>query len=294
MDTYPLDPPSGSPDAARDSLSLATELAAICREAWPAMDASLRQSGVPLCLGEDDDPPETDPADPVEPAPGASTQPLDWDSDDNPYRKRFEDYRRTADQKVTRLSQYEQAVQDFQTGDPAEMRRAAAILGIADHLEIEDPAPPEYDDPTDELAAKYAALEEKYQSLEGKLTAKEQADKEATEVALIQSRLTDLGLDPKSDQEERDLVLGRAFTMPLGDDGLPDVQAAFDAIVARDKARKQANGRAYRDGKRAAPGSIAPGSTATQQKKPTDMLGPDGALTQEGLDHYAQVLEDRA
>lgn len=231
-------------------------------------------------------PAEVQTADPVDPAPGAST-PLDWDSDENPYRKRFEDYRRTADQKVTRLSQYEQAVQDFQSGDPAQMRRAAAILGIADHLEIEDPEPPVYDDPAEELRAQYAELAQKYEGLESKLTAKEQKDKEAAEIKEVQRRLDDLKL---TDEDDRNTVLGRAFTLPMGEDGLPDVKAAFEAIVARDRK----HGRAWKATKTAAPGSIAPGSTATQQKKPTDMLDSQGALTQEGLDYYAALAEDRS
>lgn len=246
---------------------------------------------------EDQDPRSGSPdagqtADPVEPAPGASAAP-NWEADENPYRKRFEDYRRTADQKVTRLSQYEQAVQDFQSGDPAEMRRAAAILGIAEHLEIEDPDPPVYNDPTEELAAKYAALEEKYNGLEGKLTAKEKADKDAAEVAAVQRRLDKLGLDPTEDEDERQTVLGKALTMPFGEDGLPDIQGAFDRLAARDKALKQGRDRAYRDGKKSAPGSIAPGSTATQQKNIADMTRADGSLTQEGLDYLAAQYEDR-
>jgi hypothetical protein len=227
-------------------------------------------------------------ADPAGPAPGASTTDIDWESPSNPYRERFEGYRKTADQKITRLSQYEQAVQDFQSGDPAEMRRAAAILGIADHLEIEDPAPPVYDDPAEELRAQYAKLESELTGLRGELTAKEAKDAEQAQIKEIQGRLDKLDLDPS----DRDMVLGLALTRDPGEDGLPDVKAAFDLIVARDKALKQGRDRAYRDGKKNAPGSIAPGSTATQQKNIADMTRADGNLTQEGLDYLAAKYED--
>jgi hypothetical protein len=230
-------------------------------------------------------PAEVQTADPAGPAPGASTTPIDWEVDDNVYKKRFNDYRSEADRKITRLSQYEQAVQDFQSGDPDQMRRAAAILGIADHLEIEDPAPPVYDDPAEELRAQYAKLEEELQGLRGELTAKEQEDKEAAEIREVQRRLDDLKL---TDEDDRNTVLGRAFTLPMGEDGLPDVKAAFEAIVARDRK----HGRAWKATK-AAPGSIAPGQTATQQKNIADMTRPDGQLTQEGLDHLTALYEER-
>ena len=231
-------------------------------------------------------PAEGQTADPVEPAPGASAAQIDWDSAENPWKTRFEGYRPEADRKITRLSQYEQAVQDFQSGDPAEMRRAAAILGIADHLEIEDPAPPVYDDPAEELRAQYAKLEEEFQGLRGELTAKEQKDKEAAEIKEVQRRLDDLKL---TDEDDRNTVLGRAFTLPMGEDGLPDVKAAFEAIVARDRK----HGRAWKATKTAAPGSIAPGSTATQQKNIADMTRADGQLTQEGLEHLTALYEER-
>lgn len=217
--------------------------------------------------------------------PGAST-PINWDADDNPWKQRFEGYRPEADRKITRLSQYEQAVQDFQTGDPTEMRRAAAVLGIGDYLDIEDPEPPTYDDPMAELRAQLAAQDEKYTALEGKLTAREQAEAEQAKVGQINSRLDAMKI---TDEQERNVVLGTAFTLPMSDDGLPDLQAAVALIEARDKARDQA----WAQGKRA-PSSIAPGTTATQARNIADMVDSSGSLTQEGLDYLAQRAEDRA
>lgn len=212
------------------------------------------------------------------PDPGVST--VDWDSDENPWKKRFDGYRPEADRKITRLSQYEQAVQDFQSGDPEEMRRAAAVLGIADYLDIEEPEPPTYDDPEDELRAQYAALEEKYNSLEGKLTAKEQKDLEAQQHRAVESAL-DQFVGKDADEQERNVVLGAAFTLPLTEDGLPNIEAAAKFIEERDNARMRAWGESKR-----APRSIQPGQTATQQKNVNEMT------EQELIEWGAQRLQD--
>lgn len=198
-------------------------------------------------------------ADPT-PDPGTT---FDWDTDDNPWKQRFEGYRPEADRKITRLSQYEQAVQDFQTGDPAEMRRAAAVLGLADHLEIEDPEPPTYDDPSDELRAELAALRAEQESFKGQLTAREAKEAEAAQVAEVNARLDKLAI---TDEQERNVVLGVAFTLPMDEQGLPDVSAAAKFVTDRDNARM----RAWGDTKNA-PRSIQPGSPATQQKNVADM-----------------------
>lgn len=200
-------------------------------------------------------------ADPT-PDPGVSTT-IDWDVDDNPWKKRFEGYRPEADRKITRLSQFEQAVQDFRSGDPEEMRRAAAVLGINDYLDIEDPDPPTYDDPVEELRAQLAAQDERYASLEGKLTAREQKEAEAAQVAEVNSRLDKLGI---TDEQERNVVLGAAFTLPMDEQGLPDVQAAARFIEERDNARMRAWGQS-----KDAPRSIQPGQSATQQKNVANM-----------------------
>lgn len=242
----------------------------------------------------DQDPQDGSPdltADPQSAAPG--TTQIDWESDENPYRPfkdRFEGYRRTADQKITRLSQYEQAVQDFQSGDPAEMRRAAAVLGIGEYLEIEDPDPPTYDDPSDELRAQIEALRAEQEQFKGQLTAREQKEAEAAQVAEVNSRLDKLGI---TDEQERNVVLGAAFTMPMDDAGLPDVAAAAKFIEARDRARFADRFADYKASKRA-PTSIQPGQTGTGQKSAADMTDSSGLLTQEGLDYYAQRMEDMA
>jgi hypothetical protein len=208
-------------------------------------------------------PPEQNPADPT-PDPGASTT-VDWESDDNIYKRRFEEYRsQVADPKINRLSQYEQAVQDFQSGDPAEMRRAAAILGIAEHLEIEDPEPQFYDDPADELRAELEALREEFGTVKSTLSQREQQEQESWLASTIEGRLDEIqGLD----EADKDVVLALAVTLPPDQEGLPDVEKAYQTLVARDEARQ----REWGAGKRRIPSSIRPGASATQQKHVSQM-----------------------
>jgi hypothetical protein len=190
-------------------------------------------------------------ADPIE-APGSTPN---WDADDNPWKTRFETYRSEADRRNTQLSQYEQAIEDFQSGDPEQMRRAAHILNLADHLEIPDPEP-EFD-PDDPMAALQAQVEE----LSGKLTAQEQRDQEARVERVVEDRLSKLeGLD----ESDRDLVLAQAIRMPADAEGLPDITGAYEALRARDQARIDAEMRKWADGKKQTP--IAPGTTGSQQE----------------------------
>lgn len=208
---------------------------------------------------------------------------VDWDSPENTWKTRFETYRVEADRRNTQLSQYEQALEDFRSGDPSAMRRAAAILKVDDLLEIPDPEPETFDDPYDALAAKLEALE-------GKLSQGEQQRQQENAAMEVEKRLSKIdGLD----DADKDLVLARAIAMPPGADGLPDVQAAYKALVDRDTARMQQYEADWRAGKRA-PTSIQPGTTATQKRNPEDLRDSSGQLTAEGLDYYAQRAEDRS
>lgn len=205
---------------------------------------------------QDQDPqggsPEAAPAADPTTAPGSA---IDWDADDNPYKQRFETYRSEADRRNTQLSQYEQAIEDFQSGDPEQMRRAAHILNLADHLEIPDPEP-EYDE-DDPMAALQAQVGE----LREQLTAKEQRDREAMVERVVEDRLSKLeGLD----DDDRDLVLAQAVHMPADADGMPDIKGAYEALRARDQARIDAHMREYGTSKKSTP--IAPGTAGTQQE----------------------------
>lgn len=213
--------------------------------------------------------------------PGATT-PVDWDSADNPWKSRFETFRPEADRRNTTLSQYEQAIEDFRTGEADKMRRSAAILGLDDYLEIPDPEPEVYGNDVEELRAELEAFKGQY--------SKEAQQRQQEDAArIVEQRLSKIdGLD----EADKDLVLARAIAMPPGEDGLPDVQAAHKALVDRDTARMQQYESDWKAGKRA-PTSIQPGTTATQKRNPEDLRDSSGQLTPEGLDYYAQRAEDR-
>lgn len=232
------------------------------------------EDGQDPTIGSPDD---TIVADPSE-APGSTPN---WDDDQNPWKTRFETYRTEADRRNTQLSQYEQALEDFRSGDPQAMRRAAAILKVDELLEIPDHEPVEYDDPLEQMRAEFQT---ELQALKGQLSARQEADVHRT----IEDRLAKLdGLD----EEDKSLVLAQAMRMDPDAEGLPDIKAAHAALVARDERITKQYETQWRQGKRA-PTSIQAGQTATQQRSIADMTDKDGNLTQEGVDYLAQKMED--
>ncbi len=186
------------------------------------------------------------------------TQEFDWDTDDNPYKQRFETYRTEADRRATKLSTYEQSLEDLRSGDTERQAAAAAALGI--ELVQDEPEDPGYIDPVDELLRRQDALEQQL-AQERASRVQEQA------TSVIEARLDALG---DLDEADKDLVLARAVTLPKGDDGLPDVAAAHAQLKARDTARLEAAMKDWAAGKRTTAG-LAPGTTATEQKNIMDM-----------------------
>ncbi len=186
------------------------------------------------------------------------TQTIDWEADDNPYKQRFTEYRSEADRRATKLSTYEQSLEDLRSGDVERQAAAAAALGI--ELVQDEPEDPGYVDPVDELLRRQDALEQALAQERASL-----AQEAAT--AVIEARLDSLG---DLDDADKDLVLARAVTMPKGDDGLPDVAAAHAQLKARDAARLEAAMNDWAAGKRTTPG-VAPGTTATEQKNIMEM-----------------------
>lgn len=216
-------------------------------------------------------PPETGSADaPV--VESGSTQEFDWESDDNPYKQRFNDYRPEADRRATRLSEYEQALEDLRSTDPSRQQAAAEILQI--ELVTEDPIENEYVDPYEELSARVEQLSQQ-------LTQSEIASRNKDAAITVEARLDSMDLD----DSDKDWVLARGIAMGAGDDGLPDVYAAYQELKARDDARIQAAMQDWQAGKRS-PRSIAPGTTATEQKNTDDMTDA------ERVDYFTARLED--
>lgn len=181
-----------------------------------------------------------------------STQTFDWESADNPYKSRFNDYRAEADRRATKLSEYEQNLEDLRFGDEARQAAAAAALGI--ELAQDEPDPT-YVDPYDELRTEL-------EQVKGQLSASERRQQEREASAVIAARLDAMDLD----ESDKDWVVARALALPPGEDKLPDVQAAFAQLVERDTRRMQK----WQTTKKA-PRGIAPGTSATGQKSIMDM-----------------------
>lgn len=152
------------------------------------------------------------------------TPEYDWETDDNPYKGRFENYRSEADRRATEYQANQALLTDLQSGDPAKQQAAAEALGM--EFIAEEPEPGE--DP------RIAEMMAKYQELETKMTERERRDSDAAVAAEISSRIDALNLDS---EDEGNLVLAAALRQPVGADGLPDIAAAHAAIVARDEAR---------------------------------------------------------
>lgn len=217
-------------------------------------------------------------AGPVPEAPGTTP---DWEVDDNPYKQRFESYRREADRKATEFTQYQSLVSDLSSDDPSKRAAAAEALGVE---LVEDEYEP--DDP-------YEAVQRKLADLEGKLTAREQQEQERQQrerlSAAVEQRLDKLGLSDEADESgwsEKDWVLARAIQMP-DEDGLPNIAAAHAELKKLEAAVQRRREAEWKRSKNA-PRGIQPGSTATQQKNVADMS------REERVEYMAQLADERA
>ncbi len=190
--------------------------------------------------------------DPETGSPVGSTQEFDWESDSNPYKTRFNDYRSEADRRATKLSEYEQHLEDLRSDDEQRQAAAAAALGIE---LVQDEQDTQYVDPYDELRTEL-------EQVKGQLSDAERRQQEREASAIISARLDAMDLD----EADKDWVVARAIALPPGEDKLPDVKAAYDQLVARDTARMQQ----WQTTKKV-PRGIAPGTSATEQKNTDDM-----------------------
>lgn len=181
---------------------------------------------------------------------------VNWDDPSNPWKTNFENYRVEADRRATQLSTYESLLEDLRSPDIERQRAAAAELKVE---LVEDE--PVYTDPNEALAAQLeqarqdtAALRAMYEA--DKASAQEQRIKET-----VEARLTGMGLD----EEDKDWVTARAVALGAAEDGLPNLKAAYEQLIARDEAvvRKWAE--------RKPSSRIQPGSTGTETKNVAEM-----------------------
>lgn len=183
-------------------------------------------------------------------------EPEDWEREDNPYQKRFNDYRSEADRRATEYSQNQKLLSDLQSEDPAAQRAAAQRLG----LEWIDEEPVEQGPDQ-----QYSALAQQIEELKAERAAEkaqaEQAAESARIAAEVDRRLGDMGLD----EQDGDWVLARAVALAPGADGLPDLTTAYEQLQERDRAAQER----WRTSKKSP--RIARGETGQETKNIMDM-----------------------
>jgi hypothetical protein len=135
-------------------------------------------------------------------------------------------------QEISDLRRRDQLYETLVSSDDPETRRQAALeLGF--QLEEEAPAE-EYEDP-------FATYDRRLDSLETSIAQRQQEEADAAyarEVrAVVDERLGQLELD----KDDQDWVLAYAINaLPITDEGLPDIQQAYEVFTARETARQKA------------------------------------------------------
>lgn len=189
----------------------------------------------------------------------------DWESENNPYVKRFNDYRSEADRRNTAYSELQSRVADLTSEDADAQRRAAEALGLQFVDDVDDHEA----EGTDLSNAQLSKLEERVARFEAQEAAREEAETQATaarefEQAMDEYVVGQLKLDPK-DPDTAIAIAYAANNLPFMENGLPNVAEALAFIEARDEQRFEG----WRKSKR----TTAPkrGETATTVKPVEEM-----------------------
>lgn len=178
----------------------------------------------------------------------APTTTPDWDSEDNPYRQRYEDLRPQANQWKSALDQNQQLIEALR--DPA---RQAEVLKYFD-IELE-PDPEELDDLEQPLTrAEWQAWQQQQVQAQQQAVQADQALEADTQ--FTKSELQRLGIS--EDDKSLDLLLPLAFRF-RGEDGQLGIEQAHKML--RDFS--EADRKAYLKSKSAP--QVAPGSAGTDK-----------------------------
>lgn len=193
---------------------------------------------------------------PPEASGGDTTEEINW-------QKRAEDaqaWATRAAQEASELRQWQEAVRT----DPEAQRK---FLNEELGYELEDDTPDTLDDdPVSALEQRLAAIEAKEQQA----TQQAEHDRQLQEAeAHFNSAFKTLGDgrgEPLTD-EEQNAVIGLALTMPPGDDGMPPVEKAAQALEAIWETRqKAASEKAASATKRRPSHTFTPGGVAGEDK----------------------------
>lgn len=185
------------------------------------------------------------------PEAGQDTLPgIDWEADDNPYKSRFNTYRSEADRRATTYAEQQKLLDGLKSDDDEARRAAAMQLGF-------DFVDDEVSDAPDEIAELRARLDKADQ----RDRERDERDQQARLAQAVDSQITEMGLD----EEDGDWVLARAIALQPLENGMPDLNSAYEQLQARDKAMHEK----WRTSKRTP--AISRGQTGSEQKALADM-----------------------
>ena len=159
---------------------------------------------------------------------------IDWESDDNPYRKRYEDIRPVFDRTNQEVAQYKQLVEAAKSEDPEVRNDALRQLGY----EVAE----EEDDDVDD----FSRLANEVAQLKNTLTQREQAEvqrqQQEAEVSYLDEQFSKLEKAEDRDFSDEAVSAIAALANSIRDDqGRPDVAAAYKHLlgVTQEEAKRQ-------------------------------------------------------
>lgn len=147
--------------------------------------------------------------------PGEQAQ-IDWE-------KRYNDLRPKFDQTTQRLSQAEQDAQNWKRLQEDENYQTELLQQLGYQVE-----PADEPDPGEQYATELQQLRER-------LDQRDQQESEARRLATVEAHVdAALSAIKDLDNADKDWIVARAVTLDPTGDGMPDIQAAYQALVERD------------------------------------------------------------
>lgn len=150
----------------------------------------------------------------------------DWESDDNPYRKRYEDIRPQFDRTNQEVAQYRQLVEAARSDDPEVRNAALQELGY----EVADDDEPDTDDD-------FTRLARTVEQLQGKLSQWEQQEQtrsqQEAEISYLDSEFSRIEKAESREFSDEDIEIIAALADRMRDDqGRPNVEGAYKKVLA--------------------------------------------------------------
>lgn len=187
--------------------------------------------------------------------------PEDFESDNNPYVKRFNDYRSDADRRATEYQQTQAQLAALTSEDPEAQRAAAEALGLQ---WVDEGGEEELPETNPQLTA----LEQRIAKFEAAEAAREAAAAQAEEsrkfAESMDAKVAEMGLNPKH-KDTAIIIAHAANNFPFLENGLPDLESARAELASRDEETFES----WRKGKRTP--LIQQGQAGTERVAVEDM-----------------------